>query len=78
MNSLHFLGHTIDRDGIRPLQNKISPISQFPRPTSLRELHRFIPHCAQVLQPLHTLLSNTCKNTDLQCTCTYTFNDWWF
>ena len=28
--------------------------------------HRFIPHCAQVLHPLHTLLSNTPTNSDLQ------------
>ena len=30
--------------------------------------HRFIPHCAQVLQPLHTLLTNSHANSELEWT----------
>ena len=48
----------------------------FPLPRSQRKLrellglinyyHRFIPHCAQVLHPLHALLSHTQTDTELQ------------
>ena len=48
-------------------------IREFPRPTSLRKLreflglvnfhHRFIPHCATLLDPLNNLLSNPGSNT---------------
>ena len=34
VSSLHFLGHVIDKDGIRPLQTKVSAITDFPRPVS--------------------------------------------
>ena len=54
----------------------MSAVRDFPVPKShhkLREFlglvnyyHRFIPHCAQVLHPLHTLLSNTPTNSNLQ------------
>uniref|UniRef100_A0A1X7T431 Reverse transcriptase domain-containing protein n=1 Tax=Amphimedon queenslandica TaxID=400682 RepID=A0A1X7T431_AMPQE len=39
--------------------------------------HRFIPHCAQVLTPLHTLLSNTPSNTDITWSseCISAFNE---
>ena len=38
--------------------------------------HRFIPHCAQVLQPLHTLLTNSHANSELEWTeeCISAFN----
>ena len=73
--SLQFLGHIIDKDGIRPLDTKVAAVRHFPRPSSRRQLreflgminfyHRFIPHCAQVLQPLHTLLAHTQPKTGL-------------
>ena len=76
VHSLQFLGHIVDKDGIRPLECKVSAVRDFPVPKSHRKLreflglvnycHRFIPHCAQVLHPLHTLLSNTPTNSDLQ------------
>ena len=53
--------------GIRPLDSKVDIIRQFPLPGSLHQLreflglinfyHRFIPHCAQILEPLNALLS---------------------
>ena len=39
--SLEFLGHQIDRQGIRPLEEKVNVIRQFPQPTSQRKLHQF-------------------------------------
>ena len=74
--SLQFLGHMVDKDGIHPLESRVSAIQDFPLPRSqckLREFlglinyyHRFIPHCAQVLQPLHALLSHMQTDTELQ------------
>ena len=67
--SIKFLGHTIDCHGIRPLESKAKVIQDFPVPTSLCKLReflglinfyrRFIPHCADILQPLTDRLS--CK-----------------
>ena len=68
-SSLHFLGHIVDENGIRPLESKVSAVANFPLPQSQRQLrqflglinfyHRFIPHCSQTLQPLYFLLSST-------------------
>ena len=64
---LDFLGHHIDEQGITPLPEKVQAIQDFPQPQSQRHLrqfiglvnfyHRFLPHCAQLMQPLHALLS---------------------
>ena len=66
--SLTFLGHIVDAGGIRPLVDKVQIIRDFPVPTSLRKLReflglvnfyrRFIPHCADILQPLTDMLKN--------------------
>ena len=60
--SLQFLRHIIDKDGIHPLDTKVTAVRYFPRPSSRRQLQKFlgmIPHCAQALQPLHILLTHT-------------------
>ena len=54
------------------LENKVKVIQDFPVPNSLRKLReflgvinfyrRFIPHCADILQPLTDMLS--CKSKD--------------
>ena len=59
----------MDSQGIRPLEEKVQAIVEFPQPTSLRKLreflglinfyHRFIPKCADTLQPLTYALSST-------------------
>uniref|UniRef100_A0A1X7SZL8 Reverse transcriptase domain-containing protein n=1 Tax=Amphimedon queenslandica TaxID=400682 RepID=A0A1X7SZL8_AMPQE len=71
--SLQFLGHTISSEGICRSDTKVSAIKEFSR--QLREFlgmvnfyHRFIPHCAQILQPLHTLLNHTHANSELEWT----------
>lgn len=61
---LDFLGH----HGITPLPEKVQAIREFPLPSSqchLRQFigivnfyHRFLPHCAELMQPLHSLLSS--------------------
>ena len=35
---LQFLGHLVDSQGIRPLEEKVQAIMDFPQPTSLRKL----------------------------------------
>ena len=85
MSSLHFLGHVINSDGIQPLGSKVSAIRDFPRPNTQRQLreflgmvnfyHRFMPHCAKVLHPLHTLLTHSHTKSELQwsdeCNCAF-------
>ena len=70
-DSLDFLGHRVDRHGIRPLEEKVDAVHHFPQPTSQRKLrqflglvnfyHRFIPGCARILQPLNALLTGSSK-----------------
>ena len=69
VTELSFLGHHIDRQGITPLPEKVEAVRDFPQPQSQRQLrqfiglvnfyHRFLPHCATLMQPLHALLSST-------------------
>ena len=67
VKELDFLGHHIDCNGITPLADKVKAVRDFPQPQSQRKLrqfigmvnfyHRFVPHCAQLMQPLHELLT---------------------
>ena len=77
--SLDFLGFHVDQHGIRPLDNKVQVLKDFPLPPTQRKLrqflglvnfyHHFLPRCAQVLQPLHDLLKTAAKgNTSLEWT----------
>ena len=40
--SIEFLGHNTDAEGITPQPTKISAIQDFPTPTSIKQLRRFI------------------------------------
>ena len=72
--SLSFLGHVIDKDGIRPLPEKVKSIMDYPAPTSLRKLReflglinfyrRFLSHCAETAQPLTDLLRHRTKKNE--------------
>ena len=65
---LTILGHHISQHGSSLLQDKVQVVRDFPQPTSQRQLrefmgmvnfyHRFLPHCAELMQPLHALLAN--------------------
>ena len=65
--SLDFLGHRVSAIGITPLSSNVQAIMDYPQPTTTSQLrrflglvnfyHRFVPHCADILQPLHSLLS---------------------
>ena len=75
-SSLTFQGHTVDEHGIYPLPDKVAAIADFPIPTSLRKLReflglvnfyrRFIPHCADITQPLTDILSCKQKNKSIE------------
>ena len=64
---LDFLGYHLDASGIRPLEERVQVIRDFPLPTTQRKLReflglinfyrRFIPHCAAILQSLNDMLN---------------------
>ncbi len=72
LTSLKFLGHHIDSNGILPLTEKIKVIEDFPIPNSIRKLReflglinfyrRFVPNCAEIVQPLTDLLGGKPKS----------------
>ena len=72
--SLSFLGHIIDKDGIRPLPEKVKSIMDYAAPTSLRTLReflglidfywRFLTHCAETAHPLTDLLRHRTKKNE--------------
>lgn len=69
VSEIAFLGHQITKDGITPLPDKVQAILEYPPPTSIRSLRRFlglvnfyrrfIPTCSTLLQPLEALLSTS-------------------
>ena len=71
---MEFLGHHIDKDGIRPLPDKVEAILKIPVPTSLKKLRqflglvnfyrRFIPSCTETLFPLTDLLRDRKKKNE--------------
>lgn len=64
--TLDFLGHRITARGIIPPQDRVEAIRRFPRPHTAKQLqeflgavnfyHRFLPHAAAILRPLHEVL----------------------
>ena len=65
-SGLEFLGHWIDKNGIRPLPQKMDTVMQAKSPTNVTELksylgllnyyNKFLPNLATTLHPLHDLL----------------------
>lgn len=66
-DSLDFLGHRVSAHGIQPLPAKVTAISEFTRPASIKGLqefigmvnfyHRFIPRAAHIMRPLFEALT---------------------
>lgn len=64
-----FLGHIVNKDGISPGQRKIAAIKEFPPPSNIHELRRFlgltgffrkfIENFAEINRPLRPLLQTT-------------------
>lgn len=65
---ISFLGHQISESGIQPTDDRISAIQEYPLPADQRSLqrflgmvnfyHRFIPHAASLLTPLHAMVQH--------------------
>ncbi|ROT72055.1 hypothetical protein C7M84_009592 [Penaeus vannamei] len=78
--SLSFLGHTVTSQGITPAQEKVTAIRKFPKPAMEKQLRkflgmfnfyrRFVPKCAQLLKPLHALITpnRASRNTKIKWT----------
>jgi cleavage and polyadenylation specificity factor subunit 1 len=76
-SSVEFLGHTLSKDGIRPLESRVKAIRDFPRPdtvTSMRSFlgmvnycRRFLPNLSATLAPL-TAFSSGPKKSKIQWT----------
>ena len=73
VEQLDFLGHHVDSQGIRPLEEKVHVIRAFPQPNTQRKLreflglvnfyHRFIPGGTNILHPPNDLLVPSKGNT---------------
>ena len=71
VSELTFLEHYLKSQGVRPLEDKVKAIQDFPQPTTQCKLceflglinfyYHFLPHCADTLKPLHTLLATAYK-----------------
>ena len=79
VTELAFLGHWVSSEGIRPLREKVQAILDYPPPTSLKGLRRFLgmvnhyrrfmKDCATLLGPLEALqaqlIKSKCKRAPL-------------
>ena len=80
---LQFLGHMVSSKGIRPLEEKVQAVRDFPTPSTQRQLHefldminfyhRFIPNCAQIVQPLNSLSTPSRKDLNWSTQATEAF-----
>ena len=80
---IHYLGHLISADGIRPLKDKLDMIRDMPAPRNSKEVkqflglagyyRKFVPHFADLSRPLAQL---TCKDRVFEWTheCGKAFN----
>ena len=78
VESVEFLGHHVSVQGVSPLPEKVSAVVDFPFPTSIRQLRRylgfvnfyqrFIPSCAHIVQPLTDILKGKKQNKTIQLT----------
>lgn len=69
--TLEFLGHQVSSSGIQPLPAKVKAIADFPLPSTVHQLRRFLglvnfyrrflPCCARILRPLEELLRGHVK-----------------
>ena len=69
---IEFLGHSVTKDGIQPLPEKVAAINAYTVPSSMDELrrflgmvnfyNRFIPNAAKIMKPLYeATTAETCR-----------------
>merc|ERR1712015_461014 len=80
VDSIDFLGHRVDGNGITPLEEKVRAIRDFPTPTNVEAVqrflgminyyHRFVPDVAGICAPLSDTLKGKRKkkNADIEWT----------
>ena len=78
VEEIDFLGHRVSSAGIRPLPSKVKAITEFPAPTSISLLERFIdminfyhifvPHAAELMKPLYRALTGSPRPKTLDWT----------
>ena len=78
VSEIDFLGHRVSKTGICPLPTKVKAIANFPVPTSVKLLerfigmvnfyHRFVPKAAEVMKPLYGALSGKPRPKEINWT----------
>lgn len=71
INYAKYLGHIIENNSVRPLKDYLTAVKNFPVPETRKNIrqflgkvnfhHKFIPHSAIILNPLHNLLRKDVK-----------------
>lgn len=74
LSEINFLGHKINNSGILPAQDRVTAIREFERPTTVKQLRRFlgminfyrrfIPHAAEQQATLNDFLKGSKKTTN--------------
>ena len=69
--SVHFLGHTVSRDGVSTTDEKIKAVKDWPQPKNVKEVRSFMGLCsyyrkfvqdfAKIARPLHDLTKKNSK-----------------
>ena len=82
---IEFLGHTVTKDGVEPLPEKVAAIDQFPMPSTpdgLRQFlgminfyNLFIPNAAQIMKPLYEATAKSKKQIQWNNEMTKAFSD---
>lgn len=77
---LEFLGYNVSQHGIEPIEDRITSITNYPQPTNIQELRRFlgiinfykesIPHATHAQEPLYKYLHTAKKNDKTKITLT--------
>lgn len=70
-NNAKYLGHIIENNSVKPLKDYLTAVKNFPVPETRKNVrqflgkinfhHKFIPHSAIILDPLHNLLRKDVK-----------------
>lgn len=73
LSEIDFLGYRVSSSGITPLPQKVAAVMEFSRPTTVKQLRRFlgiinfyrkfIPNAASLQAPLHDCLTNNVKGS---------------
>ena len=84
VQELEYLGHLVTTAGIKPLPSRVKAIIDFPVPTDMKSLqrfigminfyHRFMPGIAEALAPLHVVASGKGNDVAWSDTCQRSFD----